>query len=69
MAEPEILGARALPCVDRLREDAEVIVHLHNALTRLLATVNVRDAESHAANCGCVIHEARAALAEARGDV
>ena len=92
MAEPEILGARSLPHVDRLRTEAraleefdaygggvlrmqtdiragaKLIVQLHNALTRLLATINVRDAETHAPNCGCVIHEARAALANARAD-
>lgn len=37
------------------------------ALKRLLATINVRDADSHAPGCRCVIHEARAVIARAEG--
>lgn len=38
---------------------------LATAMRRLLATINVRDAETHGPDCRCVIHEARAAIARA----
>lgn len=37
------------------------------ALKRLLATINVRDAENHTPGCRCVIHEARYVIAKAEG--
>ena len=41
---------------------------LYEALNRLLASVNPGNAVTHATGCRCVIHEARAALARARGE-
>lgn len=38
---------------------------LLDALRRLLATINPGNADSHSKDCGCVIHEARAAIAKA----
>ena len=39
---------------------------LRAALRRLLGTINIRNALSHDPGCGCVIHEALAALSARR---
>lgn len=58
---------RAATSEFRMLLDAQVALNAEMlaALKRLLATINVRDADNHAPGCRCVIHEARAVIAKA----
>lgn len=68
-AQPNIAAVHGA-FTDTGRANAHLIAaapKLYEALARLLATTDPGTADTHEPGCRCVIHEARAALAEAKG--